>query len=83
MYISNNNCDLYYRFGTFLCNCDKERHNLSLYATTTSIWAHLLAEKEKYINPDFVWSKQVQCMYVKVRHCVIIHTLSNNTISPP
>ena len=47
------------RFGTFLCNCDKERHKLSLYATTASIWAHLMAEKDKLINPEYVPSKQV------------------------
>lgn len=42
-----------------MCNCDKERYDLSLYATTASLWAHLIAEKERFINPEYVFTKQV------------------------
>lgn len=41
-------------FGTFLCNCDKERHDMSLYARTTSLWAHLSAIRESLVNHSYV-----------------------------
>lgn len=48
-----------FRFGTFLCNCDKERHDLSLYARSPSLWAHLMADSEALTNPDYSPNKQV------------------------
>lgn len=47
------------RFGTFLCNCDRERHDLSLYARSPSLWAHLMADRDPLLNQEYSSSKQV------------------------
>ena len=47
-----------------MCNCDKERYDLSLYATTASLWAHLIAEKDKFVNPEYVFTKQVGSVHI-------------------
>ena len=62
---SNYHVLLYCRFGTFLCNCDKERHDLVMYARTISLWAHIEAEREKFLNPDYCVSIEV-CVCVSV-----------------
>ena len=54
------------RFGTFLCNCDKERHDISLYARSPSLWAHLMADKEPLLNPDFSPKTQVSSLLSRV-----------------
>jgi len=56
---------LYHRFGTFLCNCDRERHDLVLYARTVSVWAHIMAEREKFLNPDYSMTTDV-CVCMEV-----------------
>ena len=38
------------RFGTFLCNCDKERQQLDVRKKTTSLWSYLNSSIEKYKN---------------------------------
>ncbi len=39
------------RFGTFLCNCDRERRQLDIKNKTTSLWSYLNSHKEQYLNP--------------------------------
>ena len=56
------------RFGTFMCNCDKERYDLSLYATTASLWAHLIAEKDKFINLEYTFTEQVRNIIIGCIH---------------
>nr|XP_027195785.1 myotubularin-related protein 6-like [Dermatophagoides pteronyssinus] len=39
------------QFGTFLCNCERERNELRLSKRTFSVWAYLDAHRMEYINP--------------------------------
>ena len=57
-----------YRFGTFLCNCDKERHDLSLYARTPSLWAHLSAMSESFTNSSYVETHKVSILIIICVH---------------
>ncbi|XP_063807756.1 myotubularin-related protein 6 isoform X2 [Pseudophryne corroboree] len=41
------------QFGNFLGNCEKQREELRLKEKTYSLWAHLLSEQSKYLNPLF------------------------------
>ena len=51
-----------------MCNCDKERYDLSLYATTASLWAHLIAEKDKFINLEYTFTEQVHNIIIGCIH---------------
>ncbi|KPM10056.1 myotubularin-related protein 6-like protein [Sarcoptes scabiei] len=39
------------QFGTFLCNCEKEREELRLSQRTYSVWAYLDEHRIEYLNP--------------------------------
>lgn len=39
------------QFGTFVGNCERERHELKLEERTYSLWAYLESHREEYINP--------------------------------
>ncbi|KAG5268091.1 hypothetical protein AALO_G00208150 [Alosa alosa] len=39
------------QFGNFLGNCQRQREDLHLKEKTHSLWAHLLAEQQNYLNP--------------------------------
>ena len=41
------------RFGTFMCNSQKERHNLNLQARSTSVWTHVLDNLDRYMSPYY------------------------------
>ncbi|KAM3935268.1 phosphatidylinositol-3,5-bisphosphate 3-phosphatase MTMR6 [Leptodactylus fuscus] len=41
------------QFGNFIGKCEKEREELRLKEKTHSLWAHLLSEQSKYLNPIF------------------------------
>lgn len=47
------------RFGTFLCNCEKQRADVDLRARTTSLWAHLNAQADRFRNVLFSDSASV------------------------
>ena len=77
------------RFGTFLCNCDKERHGLSLYARSPSLWAHLMADKDVLTNQEYEMNRQV-CMCVctcahRYLHMsvLLVHSVMNTPPQPP
>ncbi|KAL5475348.1 hypothetical protein EMCRGX_G025149 [Ephydatia muelleri] len=40
-------------FGTFIYNNDKERHDKSVVVNTLSLWAHIIAERGKMLNPQY------------------------------
>ncbi|CAI8000495.1 Myotubularin-related protein 1 [Geodia barretti] len=60
-------------FGTFLCNCDRERHNLSLYATTLSLWAHIDTDLHSMLNSDFTETKKVDFHSLFSVTCLYLH----------
>ncbi|TRZ02322.1 hypothetical protein DNTS_009719 [Danionella cerebrum] len=41
------------QFGNFLCNSPRQREDLQLKERTYSLWAHLLREKQNYLNPVY------------------------------
>uniref|UniRef100_A0A673JMG0 Myotubularin-related protein 6-like n=1 Tax=Sinocyclocheilus rhinocerous TaxID=307959 RepID=A0A673JMG0_9TELE len=41
------------QFGNFLGNSQRQREDLQLKERTYSLWAHLLSEKQNYLNPLF------------------------------
>lgn len=41
------------RFGTFLCNCEREREKVKLRARTVSLWSYMNSQKERYRNALF------------------------------
>lgn len=47
------------RFGTFIYNNDKERHDKSVVVNTLSLWAHIIAERGKMLNPQYHLLKEV------------------------
>ena len=71
-------------FGTFLCNCDKERHDLSLYARSPSLWAHLMADKDALLNHNYFPNRQVrrQCALANGNHLyACMHLIGQPIIS--
>ena len=38
------------RFGTFLCNCDRERTTLDVAHRTPSLWAHMNGQRARFTN---------------------------------
>lgn len=45
---------VYGRYGNFYCNCDMERNALDLSKKTRSLWAKLLGDRDKYLNPLYM-----------------------------
>ncbi|TMW66073.1 hypothetical protein Poli38472_003838 [Pythium oligandrum] len=41
------------RYGTFLGNCDRERTTWGLQTRTPSLWAYLLANRDRFVNPFY------------------------------
>ena len=41
------------KFGTFLCNCDRERHTLDLRNRTPSLWAYMSSMRSEFTNTLF------------------------------
>ena len=39
------------RFGTFLCNSEKERVQLDVHKRTNSVWSYVNSKPEQFINP--------------------------------
>eukprot|EP01102_Stenamoeba_stenopodia_P014112 TRINITY_DN4658_c0_g1_i2.p1 TRINITY_DN4658_c0_g1~~TRINITY_DN4658_c0_g1_i2.p1 ORF type:complete len:1077 (+),score=251.60 TRINITY_DN4658_c0_g1_i2:182-3412(+) len=45
------------QFGTFLCNTEKERHELGIRKHTVSLWSYLNSNAIEYINPFYISSE--------------------------
>lgn len=41
------------RFGTFMGNCDRERHTMNTVERTRSLWTFLQSHRHEFINPHF------------------------------
>lgn len=41
------------KFGTFLCNSEKERSNIHLRAKTISLWTCVMSQKQSYLNSSY------------------------------
>ncbi|KAL1780554.1 myotubularin-related protein 6 [Sigmodon hispidus] len=59
------------QFGNFLGNCQKEREELRLKEKTYSLWAFLLDDKQKYLNP--LYSSKSERMTVLEPNTVSFH----------
>jgi myotubularin-related protein 1/2 len=42
-----------WRFGTFLCDCERERKQAKLEECTPSFWSFVLAKKKRFVNVSF------------------------------
>eukprot|EP00826_Nyctotherus_ovalis_P008593 TRINITY_DN12232_c0_g1_i3.p1 TRINITY_DN12232_c0_g1~~TRINITY_DN12232_c0_g1_i3.p1 ORF type:complete len:119 (-),score=30.46 TRINITY_DN12232_c0_g1_i3:268-624(-) len=52
------------KFGTFLCDNEKEREVLNLKQNTVSLWGCLEKRKEKYSNALYNKEKTKGCLFV-------------------
>lgn len=41
------------QYGTFLYNCEKQRHDARLKERTGSVWDYFLCRRQEFINPDY------------------------------
>ncbi|OQR93428.1 myotubularin-like [Achlya hypogyna] len=41
------------RFGTLLCNCERERQQLNVAGRTPSLWSYMLRRRPTFLNPFF------------------------------
>ena len=41
------------KYGTFLYNCERERLSNSVHLRTESLWIHVRAYREKYVDPAY------------------------------
>ncbi|EQC32378.1 hypothetical protein SDRG_10124 [Saprolegnia diclina VS20] len=41
------------RFGTFVANCERERHQLNVAGRTPSLWSYMLLYRSDFVNPFF------------------------------
>eukprot|EP00038_Savillea_parva_P000911 m.99883 g.99883 ORF g.99883 m.99883 type:complete len:823 (-) comp10322_c0_seq1:319-2787(-) len=49
--VTIHDCMVSSQFGTFLCNSEKERHDLKVSERTASVWSFLYSRREDFLNP--------------------------------
>ena len=52
-------CVCVFRFGTFLCNCDKDRTSKNVFSKTVPLWVHIAAIKHTLLNPQYHLTNEV------------------------
>lgn len=63
------------RFGTFLCNCDRERRQLALQQRTPSVWAMIAAKRDDFVNPLYTPREGVLPISSAPQHIALWRTL--------
>ena len=78
-------CTCVYRFGTFLCNSNQERHRTFTNKACVSLWAYLDAQRGPLLNSTFVETTEVSCslfgsvcvrVYVRVCVCACVRAVA-------
>lgn len=62
------------QFGTFLCDCDRERTTLQLRARTRSLWTSILDNRSLFANP-FYRQSAVECFPLLPEESVILRNV--------